>query len=215
MKSAAASFPVYRLTRVPSRLLLNVWNRFAAHGSVHVPPTAGGVIASNHASFLDPPVLGVGIPGRVVRFLGRDTLYRSRFMRWYLPAIGVVPLDRSRGDIGALRKAIQLLKGGEVLGLFPEGTRTTDGQLQPPKGGIGFLIAKAGVPVVPAYVDGTFLAFPRHSHRIKPAQIRVFYGPPIQPAEVAALAGQDGGYLKIGQLVMDRITALKPSAGTP
>ena len=215
MKTTAPTFPVYRLTRVLSRLLLTIWNRFESHGSEHVPPAGGCVIASNHASFLDPPVLGVGIRVRVVRFLGRDTLYRSRFMRWYLPAIGVVPLDRSRGDIGALRKAIQLLKGGEVLGLFPEGTRTTDGRLQPPKGGIGFLIAKAGVPVVPAYVDGTFQAFPRHARGIKPARIRVFYGPPIQPAEVAALAGADDGYLKIGRLVMDRITALKPSADTP
>jgi len=214
MKTTAPTFPVYRLTRVFSRLFFSVWNRFESHGSEHLPPTGGCVIASNHASFLDPPVIGVGLPARMVRFLGRDTLYRSRFMRWYLPAIGVVPLDRSRGDIGALRKAIQLLKGGEVLGLFPEGTRTTDGQLQPPKGGIGFLIAKAGVPVVPAYVDGTFQAFPRDTRRIKPAQIRVFYGPPIQPAEVAALAEQDDGYLKIGQLVMDRIAALKPSAGT-
>ena len=215
MKTAAPTFPVYCLTRVLSRLLLKVWNRFESHGNEHVPQTGGCVIASNHASFLDPPVIGVGSPDRVVRFLGRDNLYQSRFMRWYLPAIGVVPLDRSRGDIGALRKAIQILKGGEVLGLFPEGTRTTDGRLQPPKGGIGFLIAKAGVPVVPAYVDGTFQAFPRDTRRIKPAQIRVFYGPPIQPAEVAALAGQDDGYLKIGQLVMDRIAALKPSADTP
>jgi len=215
MKAAAPTFRVYRGTRWLVRRLLRLWNRFESRGSAHVPAAGGCVIASNHASFLDPPVVGVGVPHRVVRFLARDTLFRKPVLRWYLPALGVVPLDRQRGDVGALRQAIRLLQDGAVVGLFPEGTRTADGRLQAPKGGIGFLIAKAGVPVVPAYVDGTFRAWPRHGRGIKPVKITVRYGPPIPPADLAALAGQEDGYVQIGRLVMDRIAALKPSADTP
>jgi 1-acyl-sn-glycerol-3-phosphate acyltransferase len=189
---------------------LVLWNRFSSRGSEHVPATGGCVICANHASFLDPPVVGVGLPHRQVRFMARDTLFKGRFMKWLLPSIGVIPLDRSRGDISALRKTIQSLKSGAVVGLFPEGTRSPDGNLQEPKGGIGFLIAKAGVPVVPAYISGTFRAYPRGVRFIRPCKVSITYGPPILPAEFAALAEEDGGYTKIAQLVMARIAVLKP-----
>ena len=186
------------------------WSRFTSRGSENVPATGGCVICANHASFLDPPVVGVGVGHRQVRFMARDTLFKGRFMSWLLPAIGVIPLDRTRGDISALRKAIQSLKSGAVIGLFPEGTRSPDGQLQEPKGGVAFLIAKAGVPVVPAYINGTFRAYPKGARFIRPCKVSITYGPPIAPAEVAALAEQDDGYTKIAQLVMARIAALQP-----
>ncbi len=189
---------------------LTLWNRFASRGSEHVPAAGGCVICANHASFLDPPVVGVGVAHRQVRFMARDTLFKGRFMNWLLPAIGVIALDRTRGDISALRNAIQSLKSGAVIGLFPEGTRSPDGQLQEPKGGVGFLIAKAGVPVVPAYISGTFRAYPKGARFIRPGRVSITYGPPITPAEVAALADQDDGYTKIARLIMARIATLKP-----
>ena len=189
---------------------LTLWNRFCSRGSENVPATGGCGICANHASCLDPPVVGVGVGHRQVRFMARDTLFKGRVMSWLLPAIGVIPLDRTRGDISALRKAIQSLKSGAVIGLFPEGTRSPDGQLQEPKGGVAFLIAKAGVPVVPAYINGTFCAYPKGARFIRPCKVSITYGPPIAPAEVAALAEQDDGYTKIAQLVMARIAALQP-----
>lgn len=200
----------YNRFRRLCKIGLTVWNRFTSRGSEHVPAAGGCVICANHASFLDPPVVGVGVRHRQVRFMARDTLFRGRFMSWLLPAIGVIPLDRTRGDISALRKAIQSLKGGTVVGLFPEGTRSPDGQLQEPKGGVAFLIAKAGVPVVPAYISGTFRAYPKGARFIRPCKVSITYGPPISPAEVAALAEQDDGYAKIARLVMARIAALRP-----
>lgn len=185
------------------------WNRFTSHGSENVPATGGCVICANHSSFLDPPVVGVGVRHRQVRFMARDTLFQGRFMSWFMPAIGVIPLDRTRGDISALRSAIQSLKSGAVIGLFPEGTRSPDGNFQEPKGGVGFLIAKSGVPVVPAYISGTFKAYPKGARFIKPCKISITYGPPIPPAELAALAKEDDGYTKIARLIMSRIAALK------
>jgi 1-acyl-sn-glycerol-3-phosphate acyltransferase len=200
----------YNRFRRLCKFVLVLWNRFSSRGAEHVPAAGGCVICANHASFLDPPVVGVGVGHRQVRFMARDTLFKGRFMSWLLPAIGVIALDRTRGDISALRNAIQSLKSGAVIGLFPEGTRSPDGQLQEPKGGVGFLIAKAGVPVVPAYINGTFRAYPKGARFIRPSKVSITYGPPISPAEVAALAEQDEGYAQIARLVMARIAALRP-----
>jgi 1-acyl-sn-glycerol-3-phosphate acyltransferase len=207
-----ASQRYYNCARRLLKAGLLVWNRFTARGAENVPATGGCIIVSNHASFLDPPIVGAGVRHRQVRFMARDTLFTGRFMGWLLPAIGVIPLDRTRGDIGALRQAIRLLKDGAVIGLFPEGTRTHDGHLQAPKGGIGFLIAKAGVPVVPAYISGSFRAYPRGARGIRPARVGIVFGAPLPPAELAALAAEENGYEKIAQLVMTHIAALRPAS---
>ena len=204
------SQPTYNIARRLLKLGLLLWNRFTARGAENVPPLGGCIICANHASFLDPPMVGAGVRHRQVRFMARDTLFEGPLMSRLMPRLGVIPLDRTRGDVSALRKAIQTLKSGAVVGLFPEGTRSPDGQLQEPKGGIGFLIAKAGVPVVPAYISGTYRAYPKGAHFIRPGKVFITYGPPIPPAEFAALAEQDDGYTKIAQLVMTRIAALKP-----
>jgi 1-acyl-sn-glycerol-3-phosphate acyltransferase len=193
------------------RLLLRIWDRFEIHNPENVPAVGGCIIASNHVSYLDPPAVAVGIKHRVVHFMARDTLFSSPFARWFLTGVQVMPMDRTKGDVGALRKGINMLKSGMVLGLFPEGTRSPNGEMQKPKGGIGFLIAKADVRVVPAYVDGSFQAFPKGAKRIKRGRVRVFYGKPIEPSEFAALGTDRDSYERIGELVMSRIAALKPS----
>ena len=193
------------------RLLLRIWDRFEIHNPENVPAVGGCIIASNHVSFLDPPAVAVGIKHRVVHFMARDTLFSTPFARWFLTGVQVMPMDRTRGDVGALRKGISMLKSGKVLGLFPEGTRSPNGEIQSAKGGIGFLISKADVRVVPAYVDGSFEAFPKGAKRIKRGRVRVYYGKPIEPSEFAALGTDRDSYARIGELVMSRIAALKPS----
>lgn len=190
---------------------LKVYLRFESHGSENVPRTGGCLIASNHVSYLDPPVISCSVKHRLVHFLARDTLFTPGIGGWFMHGVQCIPIDRTRGDVAALRKGISVLKNGEALSLFPEGTRSPDGQLKAAKGGVGFLIAKAAVPVVPAYVDGSYAAFPKGAKYVKPGKVRVFYGPPIQPAEFAALGDGRESYEKIGQLVMSRIAALKPA----
>ncbi len=199
---------IYRLTRYSLYLGLRVWNRLQVTGREHVPREGGCVLASNHCSFLDPPILAGGALHRAVYFMARDTLFKG-FLAWGLPRVCVIPLSREKGDVAALRKSIDLLKKGRCVGLFPEGTRSMDGQLQPAKGGIGFLLAKASVPVVPAYIHGSFDAYPKGAQRIARAPISVRFGPPISPAELAALGTDRASYDKIGQLVMSRIAQLR------
>ena len=202
----------YNATRIVLTCWLKIWHRYRAYGSENVPREGGCLLASNHASYLDPSLVACGIWHRSVRFMARDSLFRFPVFAQIMYWIGVDPLSRDRGDVGALKKAIQRLKEGACICLYPEGTRTSDGELQAAKGGIGFLIAKAGVPVVPTYVDGNFRAYPRGAKWIKPARCRVYYGRAIQPSELAAFGTEREAYEKIGQLVMSRISELKNAA---
>lgn len=198
----------YRFCRDALFVGLKLNNRFKAYGREHVPATGSCIIAANHVSFLDPPAVGCGARHRVVRFMARDTLFKGFFGR-LLRRICVIPLSREKGDIAALRKAIELLKSGYCVGLFPEGTRSPDGQLKPPKSGIGFLIAKAGVPVIPAYVRGSYEAYPKGARWVRPHHVSIIYGQQIDPEDIASIGSGRGAYDQVGQLVMSRIAALR------
>ncbi len=203
---------VYRCSQLWIRLGLRIWNRFRIVGGGNMPDTGGVIVASNHASNLDPPIVGCGLKNRHVRFWGRDSLFQGRIGKWWATSIGVVSIDRSRGDIAAFRSALAFLKAGGAFGLFPEGTRTLDGELQTPKAGIGFLIVKSGVPVLPVYIDGSFAALAKGAKCIKPVKITVYYGRLITPAEFQQLGSGRETYQKAAELVMARIAALKPGS---
>lgn len=199
------------------RRLFRAWMLFAfgyrSHGRKHVPRTGPFVLATNHSSYLDPMVAGCAIYFRHVRFLARNTLAQSRVLGWWMRKVGVVLIDRSRGDVAGLKESLKILRNGGVVCLFPEGTRTLNGQTQAAKGGVGFLMAKAAVPVVPAYISGTFKAMPKGVHWPRRARITVRYGEPILPAELAAMGSDRDAYDKIGDFVMQRIAALQEQDG--
>ncbi len=201
---------MYFLSRGLIEIWARIWLRFRAYGVANIPKTGGCILAANHASYLDPPIVSASFRSRVIHFMARDTLFKPGFPRWILTNVGCVQIDRTKGDVAALRRGLQVLKDGKVLGVFPEGTRSLDGQLQKAKGGIGFLIAKAKVPVVPIYVDGTFHAMSKRAKWVKPVKVRIFIGEPIMPDEVAAQGKGREAYESIAALVMSRIAALRP-----
>ncbi|MFH0880783.1 MAG: lysophospholipid acyltransferase family protein [Lentisphaerota bacterium] len=201
---------VYWLAQISVTIWLKIRMRFESHGSQNVPLKGGCILAANHSSFLDPPVVGCGLNHRIVHFMARDSLYKPGFMRWFLLQLKTFPIDRNKGDVAALRKAITFLREGKVVALFPEGTRSSDGNLQEAKGGIGFLIAKAAVPVVPTYIDGTFRALPRGAKKIMRSRIRIIYGKPITLEEMSQFGSDRSAYEQLGNLVMSRIASLKP-----
>jgi 1-acyl-sn-glycerol-3-phosphate acyltransferase len=204
---------VYNISRFWLWAGLKIWNRYRAIGKENVPSHGKVIIASNHASFLDPPLVGCALKNRYVRFLARSSLFQSRLGRWWANNVGVVFIDRERGDLAAFKAALAVLEAGGALCLFPEGTRTLDGKLQPPKAGIGFLIIKSAAPVVPAYIDGSFTAFSKGTGRIRPTKITVSYGPAISPEEFRQLGSDKTIHQKAAELVMERITALQATAG--
>lgn len=212
MSAPEYSPALYTFCRRVLRLFLTIYNRIEVRGLEYIPKEGGVLLVANHASFLDPPALGCAITHRSVRYMARDSLFTNPWFGRLLRGIAAVPISRERGDISALKRALDVLKSGDCLGFFPEGTRTKTGDVSDAKGGIGFLVAKAGVPVVPAYIDGSFSAFSRHHKWIRPAKIRIFYGPPIQPAAFAALGKGRDLYDQIGELIIQRIRELAPKA---
>lgn len=208
MREGLFHSPLYWISHFGVWLLLKLKYRLKVEGAQNIPRAGGAVIAANHCSYLDPPVMCAVSASRIVRFLARDTLFSSPFARWYFKNVRVIALDRTRGDLGALRKAIATLKDGRVIGLFPEGTRSPDGQMRAAKGGIGFLIAKGNVPVVPLYISGTHAAFPKGSSHFQFARVTARVGPPITPAEIRAAMPEKGDYEAVGALIMQRIRDL-------
>ena len=214
MREGCFKQPLYWLSRGCVYFCLLLKYRLRISGREHVPARGGAVIAANHCSYLDPPVLAGCSNRRIVHFMARDTLFSNPFARWFFPRVGVIALDRTKGDLGALKKAIATLKDGQVIGLFPEGTRSPDGQMREAKGGIGFLIAKGDVPVVPLYISGTFAAFPKGADKLRPGRLVARFGPPISPEEIRAAMPAKNDYAAVGALVMRRIRALAEEPGS-
>ena len=145
----------------------------------NVPAEGPAIIASNHASFIDPPLIGEGV-SRMVNYLARNTLFDAPVVGTLLRSWKVVPVDRDGGG-GAGLKAIldRLLDGGAIL-LFPEGTRSADGKLRSAKSGIGLTVIKSTAPVVPVRVFGSFDAYGRHMKIPRLRKLVVTYGPPLE-----------------------------------
>ena len=215
MREGLFKQPLYWLSRGFVYFCLLLKYRMRVSGREHVPSKGGAVIAANHCSYLDPPVMAGSSNRRIVHFMARDTLFSNPVARWFFPRVGVMPIDRTRGDLGALRKAIAALKEGKVIGLFPEGTRSPDGQMREAKGGIGFLIAKGDVPVVPLYISGTFAAFPKGADKLRPGRLVARFGPPISPEEIRAAMPAKNDYEAVGALVMRRIRELSEESRYP
>jgi 1-acyl-sn-glycerol-3-phosphate acyltransferase len=160
------------------RLLYATYFRWRVYNPENVPPEGPVILAANHASFLDPPLVGSGLP-RAINYLARDTLFRYPGIGALLRSWNSVPVDREGGGAGLKAILDRLLKGGAII-LFPEGTRTQDGRLQPARSGIGLTVIKSQAPVVPVRVFGTYEAFGRHVRFPRPRPVAVKYGLPMR-----------------------------------
>lgn len=151
------------------------WRVIDAH---HVPADGPVILASNHASFIDPPLIGSGI-SRMVNFLARDTLFDIPVVGALLRSWKVVPVDREGGGGAGLKAILDRLLNGGVILLFPEGTRSADGRLRSAKSGIGLTVIKSTAPVVPVRVFGTYEAYHRGMKWPRPRRVIVRYGRPL------------------------------------
>lgn len=166
------------------------WLRFAAitlfslriSGRENIPKKGGGLIASNHQSYLDPVLVGIGI-NRPIYFLAKRELFEANWLfGLMLRSVNALPLPREGGNAAVMRQAIRLLQEGKLLLVFPEGTRTYDGQIGPLKKGISLLGLKTNAPMIPTLVDGAFKVWPRqHTFPVRLNHIRVSYGKAVIP----------------------------------
>jgi 1-acyl-sn-glycerol-3-phosphate acyltransferase len=175
-----------------------------------LPKTGGHLVAANHASHLDPFILGSQIP-RQVTFFARKTLWKPGFPAWWLNRVGVIPVDRDGGsDVGAIKRVLAAIKQERVIIMFPEGTRSPDGLLQKPKPGVGLFACRTQVPVVPARLFGSFEAFDRRGRLRFGAPVTVVFGRPIPPAVYDDPAAGKERYQIASERIMAEIAKLQP-----
>lgn len=147
-----------------------------ASGLEHLPRHGAFLLASNHVSYLDPVVLAAACPRRL-EFIAREDVLRIGWLGWFLRLLGVVSVSR-QGTFG-LRQVVRLLQEGRAVVIFPEGGLQMSGQLGEAAAGVGWLAERAEALVIPVVVQGTAQAMPPKTVRLRPAKIRVAFGPPI------------------------------------
>ncbi len=192
-------------------ILFKVLFRFKAHGTQNVPTEAdkrGVILAPNHQSFLDPPILGISLQRRVT-FLAKEYLFKNFVVGIILRGIGAYPIKSEKDDFRSIRDLIRLLKDGQCVVVFPEGTRSADGQMNEPESGIGFLAAKSAAYVVPVYIRGSYEAFPKKGGFFKLKPVQAYYGEPFIPAEDKSLMEAQDPYGAVSREIMARITKIK------
>jgi 1-acyl-sn-glycerol-3-phosphate acyltransferase len=173
----------YCLLHRSLQLLAVVVYRVRYSGRHNIPTCGGVLVVSNHQSHLDPPLVGIGSPRRM-NYLARDTLFRFAPFGRLIHSIGAIPIDREGIGLGGIKEALRRLKRGEMVLIFPEGTRTRDGQIAPFRPGFTALAARSGAAILPVAIDGAFRAWPRSRPWPGLGRIRVQFGLPILPAEI-------------------------------
>jgi len=174
---------IYQLTRLLALLYFKLYHRLSVYGRESVPSDRAVILASNHASYLDPPVVGLGFYPRHLRFVSWDRLFKLAPMRYFLLQMGAVPVSQTDKTSSAalLRMVMSFLEDGDSVYIAPEGHRTYDGNIAPLEGGVAVLSLKTGAPVIPTWVGGAYRAMSRHMSFPRPYKITLTFGPAIDP----------------------------------
>jgi 1-acyl-sn-glycerol-3-phosphate acyltransferase len=199
--------PLYRAGHTLCTAVAELAFRLKIYGRENLIEQGPAILASNHASYLDPPLVGVACRKEVF-YLARKTLFEKPVLGSLLPRINCIPVDRDRGDVGAVRTLLRLLKEGKRVVVFPEGTRSKDGNLQPARGGLGLIIAKSLAPVVPVRIFGSYAALPR-SGGIHFTQVTMVIGKPLVFTKADLGTDERLAYQVLSDRVMSTIAALE------
>jgi len=207
--------PVYFLGWCFFRAVYATYFRWRVFNPERVPLTGPVILACNHASFIDPPLVGAGVK-RGINYLARESLFRFPLLGWLLRNWNSVPVDREGGGAAGLRAILDRLLAGGAIILFPEGTRTRDGKLQPARSGIGLTVIKSTAAVVPVRVFGTYEAYGRHMKFPRPHRIAVKYGQPMdfkalrEEAKTCSKIRLKEIYQQVADEIMAAIAKLEP-----
>lgn len=194
--------PFYAFIRGLAGLMLRVFWRMRVRGTEHVPPRGGIIVAANHVSYFDPPALGCALP-RQLTYMAKSELFKIPGLGKLIWELGAYPVERGKGDIGAIKRSVALLREGRAVAMFPEGTRNIEGK-QTAQAGVALLASLAGVPIVPAYIDGTDAV-------ARLGRITVTFGTPIFVERVQKASRDE--LAKLTETVMSRIHGLRETIG--
>ena len=168
-----------------------VFLRLKRRGTENWPDSdLGGLVCSNHQSFMDPVLVGLAYPQRM-NYLARQSLFEIPVLRFLMHSLDATPIQREGMGIGGIKETLRRLKRRELVLMFPEGTRTPNGDLQDFKPGFLALVRRSKVPVIPVAIDGAFASWPRDRRLPRPAKVTVTVGPPILAQDYATMSDDE------------------------
>jgi 1-acyl-sn-glycerol-3-phosphate acyltransferase len=169
---------LWRLCQEASRVITSVFHDYKAFGTKNVPQEGGLLILSNHQSFMDPPLVVAQLK-RAVCFLARSGLFKPIGFGRLIRNLHAFPVERGRTNASTMKKMIHLVQSGRALLMFPEGTRSKNGDIKPLESGLALIIKRAGVPVVPVAIEGAYRVWPRTQLFPSSGKVRVNFGKPM------------------------------------
>jgi 1-acyl-sn-glycerol-3-phosphate acyltransferase len=178
--NSRASLAFYWFCRGAVVWFFRLWSRLTVEGREHVPAAGAFVVAPVHRSNVDTPIVGA-VTRRRLRFMGKDSLWKSGAGSWLLSALGGFPVVRGTADREALRRCIEVIEGGEPLVLFPEGTRQSGPIVQPLFDGAAYVACRCRVPIVPVGIGGSERVMPKGKKMLRPRKVHLVIGPPLPP----------------------------------
>ena len=183
---------------------------FSVEGTENVPMTGGLVVCANHFATLDPPMVPAFLPRPDSWSMAKSEYFRKGWMRWLFSAYGSFPVVRHTADRVALRRAFDLLRAGEVLVIYPEGTRVESGTLSKPEPGAGFIAQKSGCPVLPVALTGTRECMPKGSMWPRRVPVHIKFGKPFVVPQKRA-GGERISHEEAADAIMVAIAELLPA----
>ena len=196
---------MYRLSQLAFELMTRLLFRVEIHGRENIPAKEPYLIASNHMSYLDPPLIGMAFRHIVVNFIAKKELFGRSLVGLWSRSVQTIKMDRERG-IEGLKEAFKRIKEGKVIAIFPEGTRVSEGGDSSVKKGIGFIVVRAKVPVVPVLIKGTGKALPKGGGMKRGARVSLHIGRPIPVSDPGIReATERKDYEAVSSYLMSRI----------
>lgn len=190
---------VYRVVRQVFEWVFLLFYRWDVQGQQHIPQEGAFILCANHISWWDPPLVG-SLTKRTVRFMAKEELFKIPVLGKLFPLVRAFPVKRDSADRKAIKTALDTLKSGGAVGIFPEGTRSRTSELLPPQPGVGLIAVKSEAPVVPVAIIGPYRLF-------RPIQVRI--GAPVTFPEYYGIKSKSEHLEEVAGKIMEEIARLR------
>ena len=180
----------YRFIWLTCRIILTIYVGMRRKLNGHIPTTGGALVCSNHQSHLDPMLVGTAFSRRA-NYLARKTLFDNPAFGWLCKSLDAIPIDRDGMGLGGVKETLRRLRREEIVVIFPEGTRCTDGKIAPLKPGICSIARRGRCAMIPAGIAGSFEAWPKGRKFPFPGRVRLYFGEPITVEQIAAYSDEE------------------------
>ena len=178
----------YRFGRALIKLLNLILYNIHVEGEENIPETGGVVLCPNHISNYDPLAVATHMK-RQVHFMAKAELYKNFIVRKVLLAVGTIPVDRGKVSLETLKESLRVLKNGEILGIFPEGTRVKNGERRKPMEGFVVFALKTKSPILPVHIEGEYKFRGKINIKFgKPIELNEYYGKKVKPEEMSKIS---------------------------